>query len=156
VADALDRSRIPAEALALEITETVLMTDIESTIEALSELKQLGVRLAVDDFGTGYSSLQYLRRFPIDILKIDKAFVDDLGGGDDDAALARAIIDLGQSFELSVVAEGIEREEQRLRLLELGCRLGQGFLFARPVPSDDVLPLLASGLAVEPSPPPAR
>jgi EAL domain-containing protein (putative c-di-GMP-specific phosphodiesterase class I) len=156
VADALDRSGIPPEALALEITETVLMTDIEPTIEALTELKQLGVRVAVDDFGTGYSSLQYLRRFPIDILKIDKAFVDDLGGGEDDAALARAIIDLGQSFELSVVAEGIEREEQRVRLLELGCKLGQGFLFARPVPTDDVPALLAGRLAGGPSPRAAR
>jgi EAL domain-containing protein (putative c-di-GMP-specific phosphodiesterase class I) len=112
--------------------------------------------VAVDDFGTGYSSLQYLRRFPIDILKIDKAFVDDLGGGEDDAALARAIIDLGQSFELSVVAEGIEREEQRVRLLELGCKLGQGFLFARPVPTDDVPALLAGRLAGGPSPRAAR
>jgi EAL domain-containing protein (putative c-di-GMP-specific phosphodiesterase class I) len=146
VSDALDRSGLPAEALVLEITETVIMSDIEPTIEALRELKDLGVRLAVDDFGTGYSSLQYLRRFPIDILKIDKAFVDDLGGGSDDAALARAIIDLGQSFELAVVAEGIEREEQRARLLELGCDLGQGFLFARPMEPQAVPAVLTGGL----------
>jgi diguanylate cyclase (GGDEF)-like protein len=146
VSEALDRSGLPAEALVLEITETVIMSDIEPTIEALRELKDLGVRLAVDDFGTGYSSLQYLRRFPIDILKIDKAFVDDLGGGSDDAALARAIIDLGQSFELAVVAEGIEREEQRMRLLELGCDLGQGFLFARPMEPAAVPAILTDGL----------
>ncbi|MDQ6915470.1 MAG: EAL domain-containing protein [Actinomycetota bacterium] len=156
VAGALERSGLPPEALALEITETVLMSDVASTVETLGELKALGVRLAVDDFGTGYSSLQYLRGFPIDILKIDKTFVDDLGGDSDDVALARAIIDLGHSFGLSVVAEGIEREDQRVRLLELGCGLGQGFLFARPVTSDEVPALLAARGTASASPGPRR
>jgi diguanylate cyclase (GGDEF)-like protein len=143
VAAALERANLAPEHLVLEITETVLMSDIEATIGKLKRLKALGVRLAVDDFGTGYSSLQYLRRFPIDILKIDKAFVDDIDGADADSTLARAIIDLGESFSLTVVAEGIEREAQRRRLLELGCGAGQGFLFTRPVDRMDMDVLLS-------------
>ncbi|MDX6697158.1 MAG: hypothetical protein QOE65_555 [Solirubrobacteraceae bacterium] len=139
---ALERAGLDPRRLVLEITETVLMHDIEATILKLKQLKSLGVSLAVDDFGTGYSSLQYLRRFPIDILKIDKAFVDDIDGADADSTLARAIIDLGESFSLRVIAEGIERDEQRRRLLELGCGLGQGFLFTRPVGRDAMTELL--------------
>jgi EAL domain-containing protein (putative c-di-GMP-specific phosphodiesterase class I) len=133
VADALALSGLDARSLVLEITETVLMQDTEATIEKLEEIKRLGVRLAVDDFGTGYSSLQYLKRFPIDILKIAKSFVDGLGGARDDAALARAIVDVANSFQMQVVAEGIENAPQAARLLELGCPLGQGFHFARPM-----------------------
>jgi diguanylate cyclase (GGDEF)-like protein len=140
VAAALDASGLAPSLLVLEITETVLMRDVEDTIACLNDLKTLGVLLAVDDFGTGYSSLDYLRRFPIDMLKIDKAFVDDLVTGD--ATLAQAIIDLGESFGLRVVAEGIEHELQRRRLIELGCRLGQGFCFGRPMLADDVTALL--------------
>jgi diguanylate cyclase (GGDEF)-like protein len=133
VAEALRESGLEPERLVLEITETVLMHDDKATIDMLHRLKGLGVRLAVDDFGTGYSSLQYLRGFPLDILKVAKSFVDGLDGtGDDGTALARAIIDLGGSFELDVVGEGIELAVQRDALVELGCRLGQGFLFARP------------------------
>lgn len=144
VTAALERASLPPGCLTLEITETVLMSDIESTIAKLKQLKSLGVQLAVDDFGTGYSSLQYLRRFPIDVLKVDKAFVDDMDGADADTTLARAIIDLGESFQLQVIAEGIERDEQRRRLLELGCHLGQGFLFTRPVEPADMDALLRS------------
>jgi diguanylate cyclase (GGDEF)-like protein len=143
VASALAISGLSPSSLVLEITETALMRDVEETIACLTELKALGVLLAVDDFGTGYSSLDYLRRFPIDILKIDKAFIDDLAAGD--AKLARVIIDLGESFDLEVVAEGIEHEEQHRRLLELGCRLGQGFRFARPMPA----PELSAALTLE-------
>jgi diguanylate cyclase (GGDEF)-like protein len=142
VTAALEHAGLPPERLVLEITETVLMSDIEATINKLKRLKELGVELAVDDFGTGYSSLQYLRRFPIDILKIDKAFVDDVDGPDADSTLARAIIDLGESFRLRVIGEGIEREDQRRRLLELGCELGQGFLFTRPVEQEAMDALL--------------
>jgi len=148
VSAALAESGLPAEALVLEITETALMRDVTETISCLRALKQLGVLLAVDDFGTGYSSLDYLRRFPIDMLKIDKAFVDDLGAGD--STLAQAIIDLGESFDLQVVAEGVEHESQRQRLLELGCTYGQGYHFSRPMgacelrallePAPDVIP----------------
>ena len=139
---ALAVSGLAPSALVLEITETALMRDVEDTIACLDDLKRLGVLLAVDDFGTGYSSLDYLRRFPIDMLKIDKAFVDDLVAGD--SKLAQAIIDLGDSFGLQVVAEGIEHESQRLRLIELGCRLGQGYHFARPVPADELSALLVA------------
>jgi diguanylate cyclase (GGDEF)-like protein len=140
VAAALADSGLPPEALVLEITETALMRDVTETISCLRALKQLGVLLAVDDFGTGYSSLDYLRRFPIDTLKIDKAFVDDLGAGD--ATLAQAIIDLGESFDLQVVAEGVEHEFQRQRLLELGCSYGQGYHFSRPMPACEMRALL--------------
>jgi EAL domain-containing protein (putative c-di-GMP-specific phosphodiesterase class I) len=143
VATALARSGLAPGALVLEITETTLMRNVDETIACLEDLKRLGVLLAVDDFGTGYSSLDYLRRFPIDILKIDKAFVDDLVAGD--SKLAQAIIDLGESFGLHVVAEGIEHELQCRRLIELGCRLGQGFRFARPMPADELTALLAPG-----------
>jgi diguanylate cyclase (GGDEF)-like protein len=140
VAAALADSGLPPEALVLEITETALMRDVTETISCLQALKELGVLLAVDDFGTGYSSLHYLRRFPIDMLKIDKAFVDDLGAGD--ATLVQAIIDLGESFDLQVVAEGVEHESQRQRLLELGCSYGQGFHFSRPIPACELQILL--------------
>jgi diguanylate cyclase (GGDEF)-like protein len=142
VAAALARSGLAPDALVLEITETALMRDVTDSISCLRALKELGVLLAVDDFGTGYSSLDYLRRFPIDILKIDKAFVDDLVDGD--CKLAQAMIDLGASFDLEVIAEGIEHDSQRTRLLGLGCRFGQGYHFSRPVPADELMALLAA------------
>jgi diguanylate cyclase (GGDEF)-like protein len=145
IAGVLSESGMPAKYLVLEITETVLMQDLEGTVARLKELKRLGVALSVDDFGTGYSSLQYLRRFPLNSLKIAKSFVDGVGGPSQDAAVARAIIELGTSFQLQVVAEGIERAEQHSRLVELGCTHGQGFLFSRPAPADQVEQLLAGG-----------
>src|SRR3954454_17247301 len=145
IAAALSDSGMPAHHLVLEITETVLMHDLEETVVKLQELKRLGVALSVDDFGTGYSSLQYLRRFPLDSLKIAKSFVDGVGGPSQDAAVARAIIELGTSFQLVVVAEGIERRDQHARLVELGCTYGQGFLYSRPVPADQVEQLLLRG-----------
>jgi diguanylate cyclase (GGDEF)-like protein len=144
VAAALEHSGLPADALVLEITETALMRDVTDTIRCLRELKELGVLLAVDDFGTGYSSLDYLRRFPIDILKIDKAFVDDLT---EDTTLAQAMIDLGASFGLEVIAEGIEDDAQRATLLALGCRSGQGYHFSRPLPAKEMRALLARAAA---------
>jgi EAL domain-containing protein (putative c-di-GMP-specific phosphodiesterase class I) len=126
----------------------------------LRELKELGVRLAVDDFGTGYSSLQYLRDFPLDILKVAKSFVDGIADEAQGAALARAIVELGESCQLDVVGEGIELTEQREGLLELGCRLGQGFLFARPADPQTIDALLAErrspGSDELPEPPQAR
>src|SRR3954470_6720491 len=145
IAAALADGGLAPEQLVLEITETVLMHDLEETVVKLQELKRLGLRLSVDDFGTGYSSLQYLRRFPLDSLKIAKSFVDGLGGASQDAAVARAIIELGTSFQLRVVAEGIERREQHTHLLELGCTHGQGFLYSRPVPADQIERLLTAG-----------
>ncbi|HEV7496038.1 putative bifunctional diguanylate cyclase/phosphodiesterase [Baekduia sp.] len=144
VAAALADSGLPASALVLEITETVLMHDTEATISRLTALKALGVRLAVDDFGTGYSSLRYLRRFPIDILKMAKPFVDGLDTGDDEGrALARAIVDLASSLKLACIAEGIEAGAQADVLHDLGCGMGQGFHFARPMASDAMTALIA-------------
>jgi diguanylate cyclase (GGDEF)-like protein len=143
VAAALADSGLPSSALVLEITETVLMHDTESTIARLTALKALGVRLAVDDFGTGYSSLRYLRRFPIDILKMAKPFVDGLDVDDEGRALARAIVELATSLKLACIAEGIEFSGQADALHELGCGLGQGFHFARPMASDAMTALIA-------------
>jgi EAL domain-containing protein (putative c-di-GMP-specific phosphodiesterase class I) len=140
---ALAQSGVDPSAVVLEITESVLMQQTESVLTRLRELKALGVRLAIDDFGTGYSSLSYLQRFPIDILKIAKPFVEEVGMGADRSALARAIIGLGDTLRLQTVAEGIERAEQRAALLQLGCMMGQGHLFARAMPSDGIGRLLA-------------
>jgi diguanylate cyclase (GGDEF)-like protein len=158
VVAALDASGHDPRDLILEITETVLMRDTKDTMTKLRRLKRLGVRLAVDDFGTGYSSLEYLRGFPLDVLKVAKSFVDGLSGAAEGVALARAIIELGESFDLTVVGEGIEEPEQRDRLRELGCRLGQGFLFARPAEAETIDALLAERGNVQSAPrrPPAR
>ena len=133
VADALAASGLAPARLTLEITEGVLMQDTDATLATLHTLKALGVRLAVDDFGTGYSSLRYLQRFPVDVLKIDKSFVDGLARGPQDAALARTIVALGELLELRTVAEGVEHAPQRDQLIAMGCELGQGYLFSRPV-----------------------
>jgi EAL domain-containing protein (putative c-di-GMP-specific phosphodiesterase class I) len=109
----------------------------------LGELKELGVLLALDDFGTGYSSLNYLQRFPVDILKMDKSFTDALGQGRS-ALLAEAIVGLGKALDLVQIAEGIEHPAQADRLLELGCELGQGFLFSRAVPIEQALEQLTA------------
>jgi diguanylate cyclase (GGDEF)-like protein/PAS domain S-box-containing protein len=148
VSNALQASQLAPRDLVLEITESVLVHDSDSVIARMLELKELGVGFAVDDFGTGYSSLSYLRRFPIDILKVDKSFVDDVGGSDKALALAEAIVQLGKSLNLDTVAQGIEEGSQADGLQALGCRYGQGFFFSHPVASDDMdalLPLLASG-----------
>ncbi len=142
VASILRQTGLAPEKLMLELTETALVKDTDLAIERLSELKALGVRLAVDDFGTGYASLQHLRGFPVDVIKIAKPFVDDVAGGAEESALARAIIDLGTSFSLGVIAEGIETTAQRERLIALGCDLGQGFLYARPARASEVTPSL--------------
>jgi diguanylate cyclase (GGDEF)-like protein/PAS domain S-box-containing protein len=142
VADALAESGLPAESLALEITETVLMADAELAVQRLQALKDLGVRLALDDFGTGYSSLSYLSRFPVDILKMDRSFLGD-GAAPEASGLTTAVLALGETLELDVVAEGIELSEQWEALRDLGCELGQGFYFARPMDVDAILGYLA-------------
>ncbi len=119
-----------------------MMQDMELSIERLTELKALGVQLAIDDFGTGYSSLNYVRRFPVDILKVDKSFIDGVSEGGESSALTAAVIELAGILNLKPVAEGIERADQLQRLLELHCDLGQGFFFAKPLPSDDLKALL--------------
>ncbi len=153
VADALRVSQLDPAALVLEVTESVVMQDAEAALERLVQLKALGVRLAIDDFGTGYSSLSYLQRLPVDVLKIDKAFVDGLARDGGEAAFARTIVALGELLELDTIAEGIETELQRSALTELGCAYGQGYLFAHPLSADECATLLGS--AVEPGMPQA-
>src|SRR5450631_3003586 len=129
---ALAWSGLEPRALILEITEGVLLRETAEIAARLGELKQLGVRLAIDDFGTGYSSLGYLQTLPLDVLKIDKRFVDNVASGTGNAALASAIIAIGQALGMNTVAEGIEREEQASTLRRLNCQFGQGYMFARP------------------------
>jgi EAL domain-containing protein (putative c-di-GMP-specific phosphodiesterase class I) len=144
VRTALSLSGIDPRQLILEITESVLMEDPERASQALSELRELGIRIAVDDFGTGYSSLSHLQRFPVDVLKIDKSFIDPLVSPDPgSSAFVTAIIGLARSLGLEVIAEGIEHESQLHRLVELGCEQGQGYLMARPLDGADAESLIA-------------
>jgi len=142
VASALRESGLPAESLVLEMTESVLMDDSETVLEILRQLKQLGIRLAIDDFGTGYSSLSYLHRFPVDILKIDRSFVERLSRTSDNAELAWTVVRLGQSLQLQTVAEGVEDSAQFLALRRMGCDIGQGYYFGRPMEGDAIGRLL--------------
>jgi EAL domain-containing protein (putative c-di-GMP-specific phosphodiesterase class I) len=129
------------------MTESVLMNDTEENLALLKRLKALGVRLAIDDFGTGYSSLSYLHRFPVDTLKIDRSFVERLNEQSDEAALARTIVQLGQSLGMVTVAEGIEQHGQLIALNLMTCQLGQGYYFSRPLPAAEAGALLAKGPA---------
>jgi diguanylate cyclase (GGDEF)-like protein/PAS domain S-box-containing protein len=151
VRDALRESGLDPASLTLEITETVLMTDTDIAVQRLSELKELGVRLAMDDFGTGYSSLSYLSRFPVDILKMDRSFLRD-GATPQTSALASAVIALGETLQLEIVAEGIEYAEQWEGLRDLGCGSGQGFLFAHPMDADATLEYLRTSVIERPEP----
>jgi diguanylate cyclase (GGDEF)-like protein len=145
VARTLEVSGISPQSLVLEITERVLVQDSEATLGRLRELKAIGVRLAVDDFGTGYSSLAYVERLPLDIIKIDKAFVDGVADPDDDGHLASVIVSLGDRLNLETVAEGIEVAEQGEELERLGCRFGQGYYLARPQTLEAVRRLIVEG-----------
>ena len=136
VVDALSETGIDADSLWLEITETALLSDVKSAMVALRDLRSLGLHLSVDDFGTGYSSLTYLKRFPIEAIKIDKSFVGGLGIESEDTSIVEAVVRLGQALGLRVVAEGIESPLQLSRLRELGCDRGQGYLFGRPRPAN--------------------
>ena len=131
----------------LEMTESILLDDSETVLDILRQLKGLGARLAIDDFGTGYSSLSYLHRFPVDILKIDRSFVERLSHSSDNAELARTVVRLGQSLQLQTVAEGIEDSTQFLALRRMGCDIGQGYYFGRPMPAQDLERLLSDELA---------
>jgi diguanylate cyclase (GGDEF)-like protein/PAS domain S-box-containing protein len=142
VAGALQESGFPPQWLILEITESYMMQDVEAALIRLQELKELGVQLAIDDFGTGYSSLNYVRRFPVDILKVDKSFIDCVGEAGEGSALTAAVIELAGILKLRPVAEGIEREEQFARLREMRCDLGQGFFFSKPVEWEELKQLL--------------
>jgi diguanylate cyclase (GGDEF)-like protein len=143
VSDALRDSGLDPSCLILEITESLLIRDPVESATRLRELRSLGVRIAVDDFGTGYSSLSYLHRFPVDILKIDKSFVDEITHGSEAAALTHGIVRLGQALRLAVVAEGVEDAEQRSELDAGGCELGQGYYFAKPLDEGEIDELLS-------------
>jgi EAL domain-containing protein (putative c-di-GMP-specific phosphodiesterase class I) len=129
-------------SVCLEVTESVVMEQPEASATVLRALKDLGVRVGMDDFGTGYSSLAYLRQFPFDLLKIDRAFVAGITSGEEDRAIVRTIIELARALGLTVVAEGVETPEQLGVLRELGCELAQGYLFARPAPAEALTGIL--------------
>ncbi|MCU1448428.1 MAG: putative signaling protein [Acidimicrobiales bacterium] len=143
VAAALEHSGLDPDRLWLEITESTLMDDADTAVAALERLRALGVHLSVDDFGTGYSSLAYLRRFPVDSLKVDRSFVAGLTEDPADSAIVEAVVSMAHSLRLFVVAEGVETDAQLARLRDLGCELAQGFLFAAPVPPAALEPLSA-------------
>jgi EAL domain-containing protein (putative c-di-GMP-specific phosphodiesterase class I) len=153
IAGMLAQYRIPASRLVLEVTEGVLIEDPEEAKKRLDALQALGVRLALDDFGTGYSSLTYLQRFKFDKLKIDKGFVEPLGRNADSLALVQAIVALGRALGMTLLAEGVETEEQRVLLRLAGCEEMQGYLFARPGPREalDRLLLTSGAQAVRSS-----
>jgi diguanylate cyclase (GGDEF)-like protein/PAS domain S-box-containing protein len=146
----LEQNRIEPQFLELELTETFMMQDWRTTAEILRALKELGVRLALDDFGTGYSSLSYMRRFPIDALKIDQSFVRDMTRDADDASIVSAVINMGRSLNMRVVAEGIQTRDQLELLRAHQCPEGQGFYFGPPVPAADLTDLLAEGAVRRP------
>ena len=143
IAQLVAESAVPAEWLELELTESMVMENVHAQIETFQELRKFGVRLAIDDFGTGYSSMSYLKRLPIDTLKIDRSFVNELPKNNNDLAIATAIVALGHSLGLTVVAEGIETEAQADALLNLGCDIGQGYLYAKPMPADRITQYLS-------------
>ncbi|HEV7187008.1 MAG TPA: bifunctional diguanylate cyclase/phosphodiesterase [Blastococcus sp.] len=136
VVAALVETGFPAEQLTLEVTEGVLVRDVDAVVTQLESLRALGIRIAIDDFGTGFSGLSYLRHLPADIIKIDRSFVSDLPTGRSATTLITSIVELARTLGLDVVAEGVETEEQRLALCELDCAQAQGYLFARPEPAD--------------------
>jgi len=138
----IERAGLPIGSLILEITESVLMDESTGAGNKLATLRSAGALLAVDDFGTGYSSLLYLRSYPLDMLKIDRSFVSGLADNPEDAAIVDAVVKLGHSFGLQTVAEGVETLEQLARLRSLGCDLGQGYFWSRPLPPEDLVPLL--------------
>ncbi|MGH2896867.1 MAG: putative bifunctional diguanylate cyclase/phosphodiesterase [Solirubrobacteraceae bacterium] len=138
VAEIIQETGIVPETLCLEVTESVLIEDPESSIHTLTQLKQLGVKIAIDDFGTGYSSLEYLRRMPVDCVKIDRSFVRGVPESEEDMAIVSAVIELGHALKLSVTAEGVETADQLDNLQTAGCDTAQGFLFYRPEPPEVV------------------
>ncbi len=144
VSDVLDRNHWPAQHLTLELTESILIDDGDSTIGVLEDLKRLGVNLAIDDFGTGYSSLSYLHRFPVDIVKVDRAFVTPLHSDGEGSPVAAAVVHMARALGLIASAEGVEDADQLAGLRSLGCDWAQGFWFAEALPPDEITALLGS------------
>ena len=151
VRQVLDDTGLAPDSLEIELTESMMMADVESAIETMRCLKAMGVKLSIDDFGTGYSSLAYLKRFPVDVLKIDRSFVRDIVGNRDGAAMVDAIISLAHSLRMHVIAEGVETVEQLDYLRGCGCDEVQGHVYARPEPVEAVEALLRRG-RVDPLP----
>jgi diguanylate cyclase (GGDEF)-like protein/PAS domain S-box-containing protein len=149
---ACDEAGLDPSRLMLEITESVLMHDRESAARDLQELRDLGVRIAIDDFGTGYSALSYLREFPIDIVKMDRSFVNELGRNRGDNALVRSVLELGEALDMEIVAEGIEDDRQLDSLRDLHCAIGQGFYFSRPLSAKQMTDLLSGLVEAPPAP----
>jgi EAL domain-containing protein (putative c-di-GMP-specific phosphodiesterase class I) len=133
--------------LQIEITERTALTDVDRTIETLEALRRLGIRIAIDDFGTGYSSLGYLKRLPIDVVKLDRSFVDSMDVIDADVAIVQAVITMGHALGMKVTAEGVERVDQAARLRRLGCDTAMGFYWTSAVDPDELLEMLRDGLA---------
>jgi EAL domain-containing protein (putative c-di-GMP-specific phosphodiesterase class I) len=149
IAVALRDTGLPPGALELEVTESLLMRDLNQAVARMRELKDMGVSLSIDDFGTGYSSLSALKSFPISTLKIDKSFVRDLGHSLDDQAIALAVISLGHRLQLRVIAEGVETEEQRDFLSANDCDEMQGYLFSPPVPAERITEMLQAQMHMQ-------
>jgi EAL domain-containing protein (putative c-di-GMP-specific phosphodiesterase class I) len=147
VAEVLERYGVAASSLEVEVTESAIMRDVGVAAALLGELRALGVRVSIDDFGTGYTSLGFLKRFPVDVLKIDRSFVADVAGGAFDGAVVRAVTTLARGLGVRTVAEGVEEEEQFERLRALDCDVVQGFLFSRPLPVAACTPLLSAKLS---------
>jgi EAL domain-containing protein (putative c-di-GMP-specific phosphodiesterase class I) len=147
IAAVLGRTGLKPEWLEVELTESLVMRDVNRTIDVLRGLEQMGVTVAVDDFGTGYSSLSYLRRLPIGVIKIDRAFIEHIVDNPDDAAIARSIIALARGLQLKTVAEGVETGAQADFLRRHGCDTMQGFYFSRPLPADEFTRLLTDDAA---------
>jgi EAL domain-containing protein (putative c-di-GMP-specific phosphodiesterase class I) len=154
VRQAFTASGVPSSGLMLELTESVLLPHDDRVRADLAELKASGIRLAIDDFGTGYSSLSYLKGLPIDVIKIDKSFVDGIDTSELQQALAESIIRMARTLGLEVIAEGIENTAQRDKLVRLGCRYGQGYLLAKPMPPEKAAELVSKGSLLAPTPTP--
>jgi EAL domain-containing protein (putative c-di-GMP-specific phosphodiesterase class I) len=143
IASVLDKTGLDGRSLQLELTEGAIMSDAEAAIEALSRLKDLGVRVHVDDFGTGYSSLGLLHQFPVDALKIDRSFVERMGDEDEGTGIVQTISTMAHQLGMDVVAEGVESSRQLHQLREIGCNYGQGYHFSKPIPGEAVEAVLA-------------
>jgi EAL domain-containing protein (putative c-di-GMP-specific phosphodiesterase class I) len=141
----LSDSGLAPECLEIEVTESLMMADVEVALDTMHALKSMGIGLSIDDFGTGYSSLSYLKRFPVDVLKIDRSFVHDLAAGEEDAAMVDAIISLARGLHMRVIAEGVETPAQLAYLREQGCDEVQGFLYSRALPVPEVEQILRNG-----------
>ncbi|MEA2395263.1 MAG: hypothetical protein QOJ82_3154, partial [Solirubrobacteraceae bacterium] len=144
VAAVLRQTDIDPGQLRLELTESSLMDDPDAALATMNALTELGVKLVLDDFGTGYSSLAYVQRFPISVLKVDRSFVANLGGESSDGAIVAAVVNMAHGLGVEVVAEGVETESQATALQALGCEYAQGYLYGRPMPAEELRPLLAA------------